>query len=54
MTNKDWSSKDWLHPQEKAETTPWLIRFMDAWAFVGAAVLGGFVAVLLLYVVRTW
>ena len=54
MTNKDWANKDWLQPRESQEPLPWLIRFMDAWAFVGAAVLGGVVAALVLYVVRAW
>ena len=54
MTNKDWAKKDWLHPKQEAEVTPWLVRFMDAWAFVGAAAFGGIVAALVLYVVRAW
>ena len=54
MTNKDWANKDWLKPVESKETLPWLVRFMMAWAFVGAAVFGGIVAALVLYAVRAW
>ena len=54
VTNKDWANKDWLKPVESKETLPWLVRFMMAWAFVGAAVFGGIVAALVLYAVRAW
>ncbi len=53
-TDFDFANKEWLRPRESHEPLPWLVRFLDAWAFLGAAVLGGIVGALVMYAVRVW